>query len=170
MTDIKFSESSDTAVIALLNSDMRVNARAQFLEIDVKTERLTGNWFLVDMKRDAKTPAFFVKEVPAGTYFLNKVVSSSDVGIVRYTNHKCHGKVSEVFDLREGRVNEVRSGKLSKGDDLPAKELAGILKQWPNISAPVYQAKLVGYVTGNLKVCADRGIDEDVHMPILQKK
>ena len=154
-------------MIAVLDYRIRRGAIVTIRSVNMAKGELFGKAYILGDNKTISTPAYHMKELPAGTYAITAITTSSQVGFRRYISNKCFTPLLEVFEIATGKVNAVKVGKLKPGISVPAPELDKILKSFPGITAPVKQANLLGYLHVKGKDCHDL-MRENIKLKILK--
>lgn len=162
-----YSAASPNAMIAVRDYRIKKGATVTIRKVNMATGELFGRALILGDNKTTSTPAFHMKELPPGVYSIVAITTTSQVGFRRYVNHKCYSPILEVFEISAGKINAVKVGKLRPGTSLPEPELDKILSTFAGITAPVRQAKLLGYLDVKGRECRSK-MREDIKVKVLK--
>ncbi|MFC4273046.1 hypothetical protein GQF03_07645 [Sneathiella chungangensis] len=145
--NFSYSASSQNAMIAVLDYRIKPTALAVIRSVNMENGELYGRAIILGDNKTTKTPAYHLKEIPPGKYVIAQIIVTSRLPFSTHTLYKCYRPTLEVFEVEAGKVNAVKVGKLEPGNSRPAPDLEKILRSFGGITAPVGQAKLLGYLS-----------------------
>ncbi|USG60959.1 hypothetical protein NBZ79_17515 [Sneathiella marina] len=145
--NFKYAADNPKGMIAVLDYRVTQKAQVTIRRIEINKSRILGKAYVLGRRGTVSTPAYHLMEIPAGTYVVVAITTSSRIGYTRYVKNRCYTPALEIFEVQPGTVNSVEIGKLAAGKNVKSPDLEKILRPYPGITAPIRQAKLRGYAS-----------------------
>jgi len=139
-----FSVSNPNALIAVLDFRIKSRTIAVIRQVDMEKGELYGNSIILGDDKTSRTPAYLLREIPPGTYAITHTITTSRQPYRTNVLCRVYKPAIEVFDVSSGKVSEVKVGHLKPGFTVAAPDLEKVLKSYPEITAPIQQAALMG--------------------------